>query len=253
MLELYQFAISHFCGKARWALDYKHIDYRVKNLMPGSHALKVKRIAPASSVPVLKHAVSKSQVSVIQGSGEIISYLDKNFNEFSLTPENPEDRLAALQWENYLDREIGVHVRLVCYHYYLQHKQLIVPLLTYGTPWYNRYLLDIGFGRLEKIMRKYMNINAVTANKSKARITRAVDRVDKELATRKFLVGSQFSRADLTAAALLAPLLQPADYGDVPEPAWVPDELTAFTKNLEAKLGWANDFFHDYRGRADLV
>jgi glutathione S-transferase len=48
MLELYQFRFSHYCIKARWALEHKRIAYRERNLLPGAH-IKVARalIAPA--------------------------------------------------------------------------------------------------------------------------------------------------------------------------------------------------------------
>jgi glutathione S-transferase len=37
MITLYQFQFSHFCEKARWALDYKDLPYTCKNLLPGLH------------------------------------------------------------------------------------------------------------------------------------------------------------------------------------------------------------------------
>ena len=50
-LVLYQFPISHFCEKARWALDYKGLDYTTKNLLPGLHVKTTKKLAARSSVP----------------------------------------------------------------------------------------------------------------------------------------------------------------------------------------------------------
>ena len=72
MITLYQFPISHYCEKARWALDYKHVDHKVKNLLPGIHVKTTKKLAPRSSVPVLVH-----DNKAIQGSNHIISYLDE--------------------------------------------------------------------------------------------------------------------------------------------------------------------------------
>ena len=51
MLKLYQFPISHYCEKIRWALEFKNIDHEIKNLIPGLHLLKTKKLAPESSVP----------------------------------------------------------------------------------------------------------------------------------------------------------------------------------------------------------
>ena len=54
MIELYQFPFSHYCEKVRWALDYKGIAYRTVNLLPGSHFKHLAKLAPKSSVPVLR-------------------------------------------------------------------------------------------------------------------------------------------------------------------------------------------------------
>ena len=37
MIKLYQFACSHLCEKARWALEYKRVAYQPVNLLPGLH------------------------------------------------------------------------------------------------------------------------------------------------------------------------------------------------------------------------
>ena len=50
---LYQFPISHYCEKVRWAMDYKGLDYKLKNLLPGLHLRTTKKIAAKSYVPIL--------------------------------------------------------------------------------------------------------------------------------------------------------------------------------------------------------
>ena len=40
---LYIFAISHFCEKARWALDYLGIEYQLVHLAPGLHMSAAKK------------------------------------------------------------------------------------------------------------------------------------------------------------------------------------------------------------------
>ena len=76
MIRLYTFTISHFAEKARWSLDYKGIPYQEKRLVPGSHILIVKRIAPSTFVPVLQDAGR-----IIQGSSAIIDYVDEHSPE----------------------------------------------------------------------------------------------------------------------------------------------------------------------------
>ena len=82
-LKLYQFAISHYCEKIRWALEYKGLNYETVNLLPGQHVKTIRKLTgQASSVPVLEH-----DGQVVQGSAAILDYLDQAFPEHSLTPE----------------------------------------------------------------------------------------------------------------------------------------------------------------------
>src|SRR6516225_6652130 len=84
MIELYQFPFSHYCEKARWALDYKGIAYRPVNLLPGFHFRHLAKLAPRTSVPVLRDGAI-----VVQGSSAIIDYLDRRYANPSLTPSDP--------------------------------------------------------------------------------------------------------------------------------------------------------------------
>ena len=87
-LKLYQFAISHYCEKIRWALDYKGLNYETVNLLPGQHVKTIRKLTgEASSVPVLDH-----DGHVVQGSAAILDYLDQTFPEHPLTPADPDVR-----------------------------------------------------------------------------------------------------------------------------------------------------------------
>jgi len=85
MLTLYQFPISHYCEKIRWTLDYKKLIIKIINLLPGLHVLKTQKLAPHAFVPILVH-----DNKVIQGSSKIITYLDKEYSEQSLTPKKEQ-------------------------------------------------------------------------------------------------------------------------------------------------------------------
>jgi glutathione S-transferase len=98
MFELYDFTFSHYCEKARWALDFKGIPYTQRHLLPGFHMLTTRKLAPRSSVPILK-----TNDAVIQGSTEIINFLDETFPAHALTPPDPKDADRAIEWEKYLD------------------------------------------------------------------------------------------------------------------------------------------------------
>src|SRR5215204_5667779 len=74
MFELYDFRFSHYSEKARWALDFKGVPYTPRHLLPGFHLRTTRKLAPAACVPILK-----TDAAVIQGSTEIIDFLERTF------------------------------------------------------------------------------------------------------------------------------------------------------------------------------
>ena len=238
---LYQFPISHYCEKIRWAMDYKGLDYSLKNLFPGLHLRTTKKMAPKTYVPILLDHGEQ-----VQNSHVILNYLDDKYPEKSLTPTDPEQLEEALAWEKYCDVEIGVHVRRFGYHYLLDEPKTVIPFFTQGGPWWGPLFFKLFFSKLEPIMRKVMSIDEVGANKSKERIQQAIDKLDGAYADKEFLVGDQFSRADLAAAALLAPLIMPQGYG-LDWPATMPAKLEEFVDNNEQKLEKFRELYKNYR------
>lgn len=240
-ITLYQFPLSHFCEKVRWALDYKGLDHNVKNLLPGLHVKTIKSVATGSSVPVLEH-----DGRFVQGSAQIITYLDDCFPQKKLTPVNSQDAQATLEWERYFDNSVGIHVRRYLYHTLLKHPKLTAGFLSTGGPFWAEPFLRLVFPKLSKRMRNYMDINETTAEQSKQQIHRALKRLDESIGDRNYLVGDRFSRADLCASALLAPLFMPPQYGLI-WPHKLPEPLQSEIDVLAPQLQWAKDVYAKYR------
>ncbi|RDH86061.1 MAG: glutathione S-transferase [endosymbiont of Galathealinum brachiosum] len=241
MVILYQFPISHFCEKARWALDYKGIPYKVKNLLPGPHVKQVMSIAKRSEVPVLKH-----EANIIQHSDKIIDYLDEKFTDHRLTPVDDETRVKALEWEAFVDKEVGPNLRTFFYHSLLDHPKLLIPIFTYKGPWYGKILMKFFFPALRLKMIKLMRINDETALQAKLDLKLAIDKLNLHLSEHKFLAGDTFSRADLAAASLLAPLVQPDKYG-LPWPSPLPAALQTTIDEWSGELEWVKQLYIEYR------
>jgi glutathione S-transferase len=105
-MKLLVFPHSHYCEKARWVLDYKNISYEPIAIMPGLHMITVRRYGKRTSVPVLIH----SNIS-IQGSSEIIDYLERKFPDNNLTPKDPKQIRACLEIESDMYQRLGVNIR----------------------------------------------------------------------------------------------------------------------------------------------
>jgi len=241
MITLYQFPISHYCEKIRWALDYKGLEHKTINLLPGLHIKTTTKLAKHSSVPVL----TDSEV-VLQNSSKIITYLDETYPEKSLTPADEIIQLEALEWEKFVDAEIGVHVRVCCYHILLEHPETVIPFFAHKGPWYGSLLMKLGFSKLKVKMRKMMNINAASFAESKTILNTAVDKIYQHLQNNDFLAGSTFSRADLAAASLLAPLVMPDGYG-LNWPKKIPADLQALMDEFKDRTVWVDEIYKKYR------
>ena len=243
MFELYDFTFSHYSEKARWALDFKGIPYTPRHLLPGFHLRTTRKLAPRSFVPILK-----TDDAVIQGSNEIINFLDETFPARSLTPSDPQDANAAIEWERYLDLEIGVTLRLWFYHYALPDRARALRFLCRDTRWLERSLFTLSFAAIRHAMRDKLNISAETAREAERRFLLAFDRLDAALERGPFLVGNSFSRADLAACALLWPLCRPGESESEVEEL-LPPTVCALRKQLQHRrfYRWVLQQYREHR------
>ncbi len=208
MIKFYQFPVSHYCEKIRWALDFKGLKYRKINLVPGPHVRKVLQMASRSQLPVLEDGKE-----IIQGSAEIIDYLESKYPERSLTPKDPALAEQARAWEERLDRIAGPAVRTFNYHFLLPFPRAIVPLLTAKQSMIVSMMFYVGYRKLSNTLRGWMNINETSAHKAMNDMDELLNELRQIYANTRYLVGDEFTRADLTACALFAPLFRPNGYG----------------------------------------
>ncbi len=241
MIKLYQFSISHYCEKIRWVLDFKNIEHEIISLIPGLHIGQTKKFGTRSAVPIIQNGES-----FIQGSTEIIDYLEDNFPQNSLTPEDETQRKEVQQWEAYVDENIGIPLRVCVYHILLEHPEVVKPFFAHNGPWYGRVYLFFAFSKMVKIMRRFMNINNESYVESKKKLNLAVDKLNEQYKDKEYLVDDNFSRADLSAAALLAPLFMPKEYG-LDWPKKIPAKLQVLMDEFKERITWAERIYKEHR------
>jgi glutathione S-transferase len=205
--RLYTFTLSHFCEKARWALDRAGLAYREVILMPGFHRGRMKVLGGCGQVPLLT-----SGARVVEGSGAIIDFADSLGTVPVLSLGDPALRAEALEWEGYLDREVGETLRRVLYFHLFDHPKLLVRAWSLGAPFWAPPVYWLLRPRAVQVLKRYLEIDAATVARDEQRLLAAFERVSDRLGTRQFLVGDAFGRADLTLAALSAPLLRPSGH-----------------------------------------
>lgn len=244
-IRLYQFPVSHFCEKTRWALDYKGLTYQLINLLPGPHILTTKRLAKRSSVPILDY-----RGTILQDSTVILEFLEDAVPSPPLIPKQADEKKEALEWEEYCDAEVGPHLRRFFYHHLLDEPKLMPKLLLEQGAWYGPYLFFFAFPAVKRLMRKSMNIYPEPVKKSAKILDAALHKLDRAVTQRDFLVGKHFSRADLGAAALLAPLFTPREH-DYPWPqaSSLPEPIQELMARWEdsALQRWVHRMYRDFR------
>ena len=134
------------------------------------------------------------------------------------------------------------------YYYLLERPDLVIPMLAHGGPWYGAFLLKKMFPRLKKTMKQSMKIDQAGYEKSKEILLQASAKLQAQLQDKEFLVGNEFSRADLVMASLWAPLARVDGYGfNWPEATQLPAELVAMEKEFTPVLSWVKKIYEAYR------
>ena len=206
--KLITFAASHFCEKARWALDWLGVDYEEVGWPPGLHVILGKiHGAKASTLPILF-----DRGELIQGSGLIIDWAEAKARDpsRSLTPANA---IEAKEIERRAGDVIGVHVRRLAFTEILpRHAHIVKAALFYRASGWRRTAGDLMWPVSRRIMQRMYDTGPGAAADSRARLEAELDWLDARLGDgRPYLAGDRFSRADLTVASLLANFARPAE------------------------------------------
>jgi len=198
--------ISHYCEKARWALERAEIPYREESHLQGIHWAHVWRAGRGRTAPVLV-----TDDGPLTESSDILRWVDAR-SDLRLYP----DGAAAL--EARLDTELGPHGRRWMYHRIFDRADLVRQYGVTGVPRWERALLPPLLPLVRRLVNRYLDVDDATAAESRVRVRAVFDEVGERLGDgRRFLVGDRFSAADLTFAALAAAVLVPSRYG-VPLP-----------------------------------
>ena len=214
--------ISHFCEKARWALDRAGVDYVEERHVQLVHVLAARRAGGGRTVPVLVTADGR----VLRESSDILRWTDAGLY--------PGDEAAAL--ESRFDAGLGPDGRLWMYHQTLPVVKDMGPWALAGVPRWERGAFRVAGRLVDVAIRRYLGVDAGAAAAALVRVERVFDEVAQRLADgRRHLAGDGFTAADLAFAALSAPVLLPAAYGaPLPPPEALPDAYAREVRRFRA-------------------
>jgi glutathione S-transferase len=203
---LWQYSFSNYNEKARWALDFKGIRHRRRSLLPGGpKAMAFSR--GGGTLPILDLDGRR-----IGDSTEIIGALEERTPDPPLYPADQNERRQALELEGWFTDSIGHDMRRVVFWDLRDRRSYLADLL--GTEQgiagraQIRAMMPVAW---RYVVRRY-DFNQESYDRSTEALVGALDRIESERNGGEHLVGDSFSVADLTAAALLYPLVQPPEF-----------------------------------------
>ena len=224
--------INHYCEKARWGLDRLKISYIEESHVPLFHRFATLKY-DGKTVPIL---VTETHGNFVD-STDILHYLSgiAPANQ-KLYPNIPELREEVEKLEELFDKKLGIAVRKWCYYYRINNRQAMRIGWCKNAPWYEQIGFTLLFPFISKFIQKKMQITAENAAKSLTEIKRIFALVSQQLSDgRSYLVGDSFSAADLTFAALSAPILMPPEHYIKPQLiSRLPREMAAVIQDLQA-------------------
>lgn len=243
-IVLYQFRASHFNDKVRWALAFKSLAHQRKTLLPGPHQGTIRKLSGQTSTPVLE-----LEGRVIAGSAAIIDALERRFPSPALYPDDANQRQEALDIQTRFDRELGPATRILAFTVFVNELGYVSRLFGGETSPLQRGVYRLVLPLVKPIMAKTNGVTDPENVKRSAVIMRqALDWIAESTAQRKFLVGDSFSVADLTAAALLSPIMQ-LEHPDMRPAAPVPAALEGLWNEWKEHpaIRWAKGIYRDHR------
>jgi glutathione S-transferase len=226
VLRLVTIPISHYCEKARWGLERAGMPYREERHVQGIHRFAARRAGGGATVPVLV-----TQDGPIGESQAILTWIDQRTPpDGRLFPEKSEARQEVDRLCRRFDEELGPRGRRLLYIHMLAQRKLVLRFNNRGVPAWEERAVRYGWPLIERFLRRGLDIRPGIEVDDEAAVWRELDFVAELLADgRPCLNGEHFGAADLTFAAMSAPVVMPPLYG-IPLPQ--PDMLRSDTAAL---------------------
>jgi glutathione S-transferase len=244
-LELFQFRFSHYNEKVRWALDFKGLQHQRTDLLPGPHAAMIKRLTGQHQTPVLR-----MNNQYVHDSAWIIERLELLFKDApSLLPSDSAQRDRARELARHFDLVLGPAARICVFVAMLDDADYIARLFSTGKPWLTRTTYRAVMPLMKGRIRKSNGITGKAAISEAQRLVAAnMESIAKLTFKNRYLAGNAFSVADLTAAALIAPMIDPP-HPDMKKPEPMPAQLAELTDKWQRHPAgrWALEMYERHR------
>jgi glutathione S-transferase len=228
VLRLVTIPISHYCEKARWALERAGIGYREERHVQGVHRLAARRAGGGATVPVLV-----TPEGSIGESAEILLWVDARTEpEHRLLAADRPGRIEEVALCRRLDERLGPRGRRLMYVHMLPQRELALSFNNEGVPMWEDRLTRVGWSPIGRLVGRVLEIRPGIEVEDEAAVWDELDFVAEQLSDgRPYLSGERFGAADLTFAALAAAVVVPPEYGTpLPQPEVLPPAMAGIAR-----------------------
>ncbi len=241
---LHQFAFSHFNEKARWALAHKGLAHTRETYLPGPHISPIKKLSGQTATPVLE-----MPEAVISGSAAIIAHLEQSCPHPALYPTDPVEKDAALALQQHFDAVVGPAVRTVLFSALVMEGGYLTRMFAGSKSALKRGAYRAMFPVVRPLIARGNGVaDPANVQASFTVTSETLDRVAAMTDATGFCVGEAFSVADLTVAALLAPIAgvsHPDMQRPEPMPASVAELVGRYARH--PAIEWVNRIYARHR------
>lgn len=246
---LWHLKVSNFNEKARWALDFKRVPHLRRAAVPGRHRALAQAMTGGRTLPVLE-----LDGRFIGDSTAIIQWLERDFPDPPLYPRDWAEQRRALELEDFFDEQLGPYARLLFLYHALPDARLMLGAFTPDLRRLPLYLARATFSAVRRQVRRDFEIDARSVALAYEKLDTAGARFRAALQPSGYLAGPRFSVADLTAAALIAPLVAPPQF-PYPQPQRGHPRLEPLRERLaqHGLLDWALEMYARHRGSSAEV
>lgn len=217
--------ISHFCEKARWALERTGVPYREQAHLQVFHRFAVRRAGGGRTAPVFVWGGR-----VLADSADILEAASAQApSGRRLFPDDAEAAADVRALQRDFDERLGPEGRRWMYNELRGRADIARGYGCTGVPDWQRRLFPVFYPAATRIIDRVLDVSPETGARSEVAVKATFDEIAERLSDgRPFLCGDGFTAADLTFSALAAAVLMPPEYGvPLPQPEALPAPMAA--------------------------
>jgi glutathione S-transferase len=231
--KLYAFRLSHYCEKARWALDASQTAYDEINWAPGPHVMAAKRLTGGR----------RTTTPIVEIDGEIIQGSDVILDRFNFA--NIDAELETL-----FDDEVGPAIRRAYYHCAFTDPHFdLKRQLAQGVTGMMRTVFFSMWPVTRGLMKDRLTINASAVETVLSDMAVLLDRLDNIVSDHPILNGEALDRHIITCAALLAGLARPKAHPVYRDNDTMPERWRRFVDEHKDRpsMRWTHTAYERFR------